>query len=117
MPLIAGWDSAYAHVGRPGYDYLRIGCEAELLEAIALLAGDEGFYRRIVAEGKRHAPQLSQEAIAQVWIEALEGPVATAFERWREHGPANAKVIFGRGADRLRGAASAMKSMLLGWAG
>jgi hypothetical protein len=102
VPLIAGWDSAYSAIGHPGRDYLRVESWAELQGQLIQLAQDQRAYKRLVRQGCQRAPEVSHEAIAQVWLEALEGPVSTAFERWKDASPNAVKGVIAKGADTAR---------------
>jgi hypothetical protein len=83
VPLIGGWDSAYALVGRPGIDYVRVGSKADFFSAISRLREDRAFYDSIVAAGRGRALSFSREAVAREWLAIFDGPVSTAFESWR----------------------------------
>ncbi|MGE4061419.1 MAG: hypothetical protein AB7E69_21435, partial [Sphingomonadales bacterium] len=102
IPLVAGWDSAFSAVGRPGEDYLRCGSIDEVTAALERLSGDAAHYERISAAGLQRAPEVSHEAIAREWLDALDGPVAAAFEAWRARGGRSPGQNVGRTIDRLR---------------
>jgi hypothetical protein len=112
IPLIAGWDSAFSHIGEPGVDYVRVASETEFTEALNRLASDPAYYDSLVRAGSAKAPEVGHEAIARVWLDAFDGPVRDAFERWKKNGPTARAAILGRATDRLRNAASAARSSL-----
>lgn len=82
VPLVAGADSAYAQIGTPGEDYLLATSPAEVLAALDRLR-DAAFREALVERGRAKAAQYSEDAIAALWIEALEGPIAARFARWQ----------------------------------
>src|ERR1700685_2285754 len=51
IPLVAGYDSAFEQVGRPGVDYCRVAAMEEAIEAIRPLRDDPAYYRSIVTAG------------------------------------------------------------------
>lgn len=112
VPLIAGWDSAYSAIGRPGKDYLRVESSEELGAALERLAEDPAVYDAIVAEGRRRALEVGHKPLARVWLEALEGQVEEAFRRWGEVARNPLKCGVARAGDQLREAASGAKRRL-----
>lgn len=102
VPLVAGWDSAFSAVGRPGEDYLRCGSFDEVMVALDRLAGDPELYARIAAAGLARAGEVSHETIARQWLRALDGPVASAFAGWQARGGRTPGQNVGRTLDRLR---------------
>lgn len=83
LPLIGGKDSAYAQVGTPGEDYLVATDPKGVLNALNLLRREPGFRQQLIERGKVRAEQYSDDALSQMWIDALEGPIADRFARWQ----------------------------------
>lgn len=113
IPLVAGWDSAYSAIGVPGRDYVRVESESGLCAALRRLAEDPEFYDAMVQAGLRRAPEVSHEAVAQQWLAAFDGPIASAWERWSQSGPQPMRGAAARAADRLRAAGARAKSLVV----
>ncbi|MBK1736330.1 hypothetical protein CKO15_13955, partial [Halorhodospira abdelmalekii] len=109
IPFIGGWDSAYSAVARPGAEYIRVASITELRSEIRRLAENPACYDRLVEKGRRRAPEFSHEAIAGLWLSALDGPVQTAFEVWLEKNGRSRGWIRHR-ADVVADVASQVKS-------
>lgn len=86
VPVVAGWDSAYAQVGRPGVDYLRVADLEGLAAALRSLRDDPARYRAIVEAGAAAAAPYTAAAVARRWTGLLAGPVAAAFAAWEARG-------------------------------
>lgn len=82
IPLIAGKDSAYAQVGTPGSDYLVATSPADVLVALERLR-DDGFRQDMVERGRARAEEYCDDALARLWGDVLDGPVARRFARWQ----------------------------------
>jgi hypothetical protein len=88
IPLVAGNDSAFAAVGRPGEDYLSVTTRDEAIEAIRRLKDDPSFHDRIVTHGRARAAEYTRDRIADRWSEFLQGAACAAYETWRRRGRA-----------------------------
>jgi len=117
IPLIAGWDSAFSAIGRPGIDYVRVDSEGAFHQAVAKLREDPGYYASIVSEGWRRAPEVSHDAIAQEWLRVLDGPVRAAFDEWKASGGATRRRWVSRSIDIGRGTLSRLKRHVKGRGG
>ncbi|MGH1579300.1 glycosyltransferase [Planktotalea sp.] len=112
VPLIAGYDSAFSSVGRPGVDYIRVKSEAEFHEALARLASDPKYYASFVDAGKARAAEVSHDAIAKIWLECIDTQITPAFEKWQAEGDAPLRGYLARTADGMRTTASRAKRAL-----
>jgi hypothetical protein len=109
VPLVAGVDSAFRHLGEPGVDYIRVAAEGELWEAIYRLCTEPVFYKRLVEAGRAKAASVTHEKIAETWLNVLEGPVYEAFERWKaSHGEVKRRLFYGL-ADKAADGLSVLK--------
>jgi len=105
IPLIAGWDSAFSYVGRPGLDYERVDSLQSLRDTVMRLREDSDSYSSIVARGRRRAKEFSHESIAGEWLRAVDGPINAAFEGYMNRGPRSIQ----RSLDQARNFISYMK--------
>ncbi len=110
VPLIAGWDSAFSAVGRPNVDYIRVDNTDAFYSAIERLIGDELFYHRIVHAGAQHTEELQLEALAQVWLRALRGPISESFERFRARSDFSLTQTMNTSLDSMRGTLGRIKN-------
>ena len=81
IPLVAGYDSAFSQIGKPGIDYIRVKTEQELKLALEKLLDDPRFYYSIVEAGKTKRGKYSHENIAKYWLQALDGPIYCDWQR------------------------------------
>jgi hypothetical protein len=82
IPFIGGYDSAFRQVGVPGEDYLLAKSPDEILAAVLKLRDDESLYNKLVENGKKKAPQYTQENIAKEWETILTEPVLRRYQKW-----------------------------------
>ena len=83
VPLVAGYDSAYAQIGSPGHDYLRVCTRREAIEAIRYLRDHPSGYRSIVDHGSERSLEFTRDRIALAWERLLAGPVRARFAEWK----------------------------------
>lgn len=86
VPLIGGWDSAFASIGTPGEDYLRVASEEEFHAALEML-GDAQTYDRMVANGASKALAFTPERIAAQWLELIDARIVPHFRTHGASGP------------------------------
>ena len=84
IPLVAGYDSAFEQVGRPGHDYLRVRTLDEAIDGICLLRDDSDRYRSIVAAGSARALEYTRDRICDAWENLLLGPIACRYQWWNK---------------------------------
>jgi len=102
VPLIAGNDSAFTQIGTPGDDYLIANSMAEALDCLERLDRDVALRNRIIERGKARAAALSNDAIATLWIETIDGPIRSRFAEWQAHPAREAVRAIGLAAiDRI----------------
>ena len=82
IPLVAGYDSAYSQIGRPGLDYIRAGTKQGALEAIRRLQSDPAFYQGIVDAGRVSAREFTRSRCAEKWKQLLNGPLTDRYRAW-----------------------------------
>jgi hypothetical protein len=85
IPLVAGFDSAFAQVGRPGCDYLRVRTFDEAIETIRLLRENADLYRAVVNAGAERALEYTRDRIGDAWERLLSGVIAARFAKWKEN--------------------------------
>lgn len=96
IPLIAGYDSAYSAVGTPGVDYIRVGSEAEMDNALERLRDDPVYYRGIVEAGRIRSRDYTRDRIAEAWLRAVDGPIRESWNQMGEGGLRRATRLTGR---------------------
>lgn len=94
IPFIGGNDSAFAQVGSPGDDYIRVTTIDEAVQAVLHLRNNPELYRQLIANGVRKALLYSNEATAQRWEEVLTGPVTQRYRLWASR-PRLERIRFG----------------------
>lgn len=82
IPFIGGWDSAYAQLGCPGVDYLRVDSYPALIDAVLRLKHEPELYRNLVDTGYKNVGVYRAPALVNRWISFLEHEAADAFNRW-----------------------------------
>lgn len=85
IPFVGGCDSAFAQIGTPGSDYLRVASPEEALDAVLRLRDSPLLYSLLVRNGRRRAMDYTAEAIATQWEQVLLGAVSQRLRRWRAH--------------------------------
>jgi hypothetical protein len=84
--VVGGTDSTFLAAGRPcvDYDYVRVSTERDLTDTLERLSCDRAFYDAIAEAGWERRAEVCHEAVAERWLDVLEGPVAQDFLRWSE---------------------------------
>jgi hypothetical protein len=114
IPLIAGWDSAYAAIGVPGIDYIRVADEPAFYSELLRLVEDPSYYLSIVENGASHQSEISHEAIAQIWLAALDGPIVNAMNHWQTGGSFRRVNVMRKSFDSVRSTVSALTQFVRG---
>ncbi len=112
IPLIAGYDSAFSTVGAPGVEYIRVSSADELRSALKRLRDDPEFYQSFVEKGRVRAKEISQDALARIWLELFDTRIAADFEAWKDLRMKGLHFLAARGADRSRNVASHIRRQL-----
>lgn len=113
IPLIAGWDSAFSQVGRPNIDYIRVESEKELDRAVRELRENANLYASLVSAGIERRREVSHDAIVATWLQAIEGPIAEDFDRWKAAGREKRRLTAGRATDLARNIAGGLTKRLM----
>lgn len=111
-PFIGGFDSAYAQVGTPGMDYIRVERLEDAVAAVDRLRRRPQDYRRFVANGVARGRAFTRERIAELWVEALSGEIAERYDQWlrrEEFERARFHVLRGIGRVEVRSRAAARR--------
>lgn len=113
IPLIAGNDSAFSQVGKPGEDYIRVRTKEEALDAVRLLKTDPAFYQRIVNAGRERAKDFTENRLVERWKQLLNGPLREQYGAWRSRSAVDSflwrsRAAWGLTVRRLRYTASRM---------
>ena len=82
VPFIGGADSAFAQVGTPGSDYLLATTPDELCEQLLRLRDEPDLRQSLVRNGLNRSRAFTRNAIMQMWINVLEGPVEMRYRKW-----------------------------------
>jgi len=109
IPLIGGYDSAFSAIAKPDVDYIRVKNEEELHTALDRLANDRAYYDSFVTNGRSRAAEVSQDAIAKIWIECIDNQISPAFEHWKSRQRVLRSKPMASLTDTLRNAASMTK--------
>jgi len=78
-----GVESSYRQVGVHGQDYIELAQPSDLVTWCQKLKEEPERAREIRAAGAAAAERFSDDAIAEQWIQLLDGPVARAYRKWR----------------------------------
>ena len=106
IPCIAGYDSAYAQVGEPGKDYVRVESYQQLLDAVKLLKSSPSLRASLVQAGCEKIKRWSDDEVLRRWVEFLKGSCLERYNQWnvlmsRERLRAIMKRYTFLGVDRL----------------
>lgn len=110
VPLVAGFDSAFSMLGRPGLDYVRVGSTEEFTQAIVRLREDKSCYDRIVSDGRRQAAEVSHERLAMSWLDVFDHRIVPAYETWLQKGGPTRCGALAQTTDRIHDLASALRT-------
>jgi hypothetical protein len=86
VPLIAGLDSAYMEIGKPGVDYLVAITPQEVRDKLTTLRDNPDVYESIVAQGSQRFSEYTIERTVQRWEEFFQTLIVPDFERWQVAG-------------------------------
>ncbi len=86
VPIIAGYDSAFDQIGRPGIDYIRVDSIHGAVEAILRLRDDPAYYASVVAAGWERAAAFSRDSLREGWQRLLGGPISSLYHAWMSSG-------------------------------
>lgn len=106
IPFVGGWDSAYADIGTPDENYLKVESHDELVQAVLRLKNDDRLYAGLVSAGADRAREFTPEAIAQKWITLLETKAWPVYLDWRD-GSGSGRLSFEAQRMKYRAAATA----------
>jgi hypothetical protein len=85
IPLVAGFDSAFEQIGRPGQDYLRVCTLEQAIETILRLRDDNDLYRAVVDAGAQQGLQYTRDRIADAWEQLLTGAIVSIYAQRRRN--------------------------------
>lgn len=85
IPFIGGYDSAYAALGRPGVDYIRVTTESELSHELTKLRDNPEYYEGFVLKGKERATEFTNANVAEQWIQLLDNAISSDFDQYRNN--------------------------------
>jgi hypothetical protein len=71
VPALLGPEFAYREIRRSTDEFLEVASATEALAALGRLRDDPGLYARMVALGRKRAPEFSFEALTQRWAELV----------------------------------------------
>lgn len=83
LPAILGPEPAFQELRRSQYDFLEVRTPREVLEAIAHLQANPDVYTAMVENGRTRQTEFDDTAVTGMWLQALNGPIAHAFEAWQ----------------------------------
>ncbi|MEP1356285.1 MAG: glycosyltransferase [Tateyamaria sp.] len=84
VPALLGPEPAYRELGIPGSDYIEVRTPRDALEALTALRDNPEFFQSIVSNGRRLRVNYGEQALTDLWIETLNGPVAERFLHWHQ---------------------------------
>ncbi len=82
VPLL-GPEPAYQELRRSSLDYIEIYSAKDAIEALKYLKDNPTVFSKIIENGDQRSHEFTEEKITRIWIDALNGPVSEAFERWK----------------------------------
>ncbi len=85
VPLLSP-EPAFEELRRDPLDYIAVRHTDDALAAVARLNDDPALFERYVARGRERAAEIAEDRLSGRWVDVLNGPVATAFARWRRRG-------------------------------
>lgn len=83
LPAILGPEPAFQELRRSQYDFLEVRSPRETLEAIEHLQANPDVYTAMIKNGQTRKAEFDESAVTAMWLDALNGPIADAFEAWR----------------------------------
>lgn len=83
LPALLGPEPAFRDLRQSELDYIEVKTPEMVLEAIRKLKSQPELYQQMVNNGLQRAKEFSVESITEQWQQALAGPIAEQYERWR----------------------------------
>ncbi|WP_297085881.1 glycosyltransferase [Thermoleptolyngbya sp. C42_A2020_037] len=94
VPALLGPEPAFRDLRQSELDYIEVKTPEAVLEAIQKLKAQPETYQKMVLNGFRRAQEFSVDNIAEQWCQALSGPVAENYERWKQSNQVMHAVAF-----------------------
>jgi len=84
VPALLGPEPAFLELRRSELDYIEVIRPEDVIEAIRRLRDNPSLYRAMIANGRERGEEFSKERMIRMWVDALSGPIAQAYESWLE---------------------------------
>jgi hypothetical protein len=99
VPPLLGPEPPFAELRRSPHDYMEIRTPDDVIAAVRRLRETPGLHAAMTAQARLRAAEYREAEMTRRWVEALSGPIAAAFRRWRR------RPLGLRRAQRLAGVA------------
>lgn len=84
VPALLGPEPAFRDLRQSEQDYIDVRTPKAVLEAIQQLKAQPEMYQEMVINGLRRAQEFTVENITEQWCQALAGPIAETYKRWKQ---------------------------------
>jgi hypothetical protein len=84
VPALLGPEPAFRQLRRSELDYLEVIRPEDVIAAVRRLKEEPELFRAMIENGFERAKEYSVERMTQRWADAFSGPIARAYESWRE---------------------------------
>jgi hypothetical protein len=85
-PAILNPEIGYTELRRGPLDYVVATNARHVLDALRTLKSRPELYERMVERGTARVQEFTTERVADLWEEAINGPILERFQAWRERG-------------------------------
>ncbi len=87
VPALLGPEPAFRRLRRSELDYIEVVLPEDVIAAVARLKDNPSLYRAMIKNGSERAKDFSTERIIGRWVDVLSGPIARAYDAWRQELP------------------------------
>lgn len=84
VPALLGPEPAFRDLRQSEQDYIEVKTPEAVLEAIQQLKAQPEMYQQMVVNGLQRAQEFTVENITEQWCQALAGPIAETYKRWKQ---------------------------------
>ncbi len=83
VPALLGPEPPFQELRSSENDYLEVRTPRDALEAITALRDNPDLYRRIVEAGRKRRQNFTPQALTQLWVDTITGPITESFIAWQ----------------------------------
>jgi hypothetical protein len=84
MPALLGVEPAYEQLRVSPLDYFQTRTPDDAIAALRRLRDEEGLMAQMIANGQKRCSEFSVDNLATRWETFFSGPVADAYEKWKQ---------------------------------